>query len=494
MMRSGIIAVGFFGLGAGCLPPPPMCDDGCAQATDDGTSGPTSGPDTDGPLPTATETEGPPGGTDTDGGSESDVGTESGDTTGEPPGHCPTIDALYASRSEGHDVGNCSFDVSFGEAENFTPSRITLHGGINDNLLMSEPPAIGGLERLSGIIEWPSVASWNGLDPEGEGATVLQAGPAVFRILVEWHDGPVGDADITGRSFYTVIADGRIMRDQYVHLTNMGAVDPAWLVDYTALRADYFTALEWGGEESGTYDVAANVGEALAAYIYNEAETDVWLCAYSERSGDVVGMAPYRPADNEIIGPRASRSDADAGNPGTASDSLALQADWYRGAMLTTGIVRGSAMMFLEARTDNWCEGIEGQHAAYSAATPITSPSGSVPILNLIGDDDGDGYSEGAGFYAFDAGSADTPIVLEVGSGPDIPTALLFIAGIGTLDVVSVSAGEQILREGEYLLQDAIPEAHWDLVPDPEPDFPAGLYVLLADPVGTGDQITIELN
>lgn len=495
MTRRGILWVGVLGLGAGCLPPPPACDDGCAAGTEDGTdAGSTSA--TLGSSDDAPTTAGPDDSDDdtaTDDGPETDDGTETGETTGGPTDHCATISALYASEDQGYTVGNCAFDVGFSDDESYTLSSIVLHGGQNDNLLMSEPHPVGGLERLSGVIEYPWVASWNGL--EGGGATVLQDGPVLFRIRVEWHDGPVDVAQISGRSIYTVIADGRIMRDQFVHLTNTAMTSgPVWLVDYAALQAGLFTTLEWGGDDDGSYDVASEVGGEPASSIYAGDEVDTYVCAYNERSGDVVAMAPYHPAENDWEGPRASRSDADAGNPATATDSLALQADWHRGEQLEQGYRFGNAMMLVEARTEDWCDGMAAQHAAYVAPTPITSPSGSLPITLVIGDNDDDGYSEGAGFYAFDDGDGIAPIVLEVGNGPDIPTALFYIEGIGIDDVASISKNGTELGEAEVLLQNAVEEVHWMLVPNPDPDLAAGLFFLLADPIGLGDELEITLN
>lgn len=497
-MRGRIIRLGSLAAiaaSAGCLPPLPACDDGCADTGE--SEGPSSATDTYAPTAgpgtlTIGDSDGSSSGSDEGPGSTGTTGTDddtSTGTTGEPV-HCPSLDPLFVNEDGDIEVTNCRFEIFFGAAEHFSPSWMSIPGGHNDNLLSSDGAVAP--ERGMGVIVYPALASWR--DHVGPGYELYQQGPAVTRIRVDWADDSQG-SQFEGRTIYTVTADGRVMRDDFVHMLN-GVDGPSWGVSYVSMRAALLTDVQWGGGVAqGSYDVTGAAGTPTPDYFFGETGggqygADAYLCAYHADQGDVVGLVRY-PNEAQWVSSRATRIDNEPAQ-GTDTDVVALQSDWWRGQTVENGYYNGNSMLVLDARTEDHCERVIEQYEAYNEVTPVTAASGGGQVYGLPGDDDNDGFSEGGGFYAFTA-SGGVDLELLVGAGAPIPTALFHIEGFSVSEVAAVLIDGVPLEESEVLLQDAEPEAHTSLSPSPDGfDMAGGLWVLLGQSVQENQIVTIQ--
>ena len=481
IVRWGLIPAVVLFMSAGCLPdlpPPPAADDDTGGDGAVTTMGTSTGPGADSDSTTATDSNDETESTD---GSESS--SSSSGTGNDPPAGCAAIDALTI---EGDSVSNCHVGIEFDEAVVLGPSALRAPGGSDENLLFSHDD--GHADQYSGVLMFaPDSESWSGSEPMDDSVYVMQEGPAVYRIWIPWE---AATGDLEGHSVYTVLADGRIFRDEYVHL-----LDPMGdhLVAYVSLESvPTITDVRWGGDGSDVYEPAP-VGNGGTDPIVEGTSRggrpfDFYTCAHNTDTGDTVGWAQYE-GGAPWHGPRATWHQGIAGTPETAG--VSLQADWFRAETLPATEVFGEIMMHVTADADDPCGAIASYYASYRGPGQITVVSGAeYSPFELIGDEgDGDFFSQGGGFYYLVLPTDGTDdVVFTIEGGADVhPTALVQVAGLGASEVAGVEVAGTPLEPEEYIVQDAMQEIDglaWGL--------PAGVFVLVGVPIESGVEVTIN--
>jgi len=439
-----------------------------------------------------TETTSPDDDDDDDDDDETDTGTDTGtdtDTTGEPV-DCGAIDPFVI---DGHAASNCRIGVDFELTTARTLTELRAPQGSGENLLFDGASSF--LEEYSGIIQWPSYTSADATEPMiklGE-HFVAQEGPAVFRIWIPWIVDQGGGSGFEGTSIYTVLADGRIFRDESVHVfEEVGD----WVVAYLALRSDALPVAYWGGAQSGSYTapVPGN-GEQDSFFEANSEpapDNDAYTCAHDSASGDTVGFTQYEGTYTIWAGPRATFVQATAGI--TETSAFVLQADWLRTTTIgpgQLGFYNGEIMMHVDADTSGApCAAMASYYEAYrdSGYLEVTS-GGAADLPELFGDEnEGDTFSHGGGFYYLRSIGADDIVLTIQGSGTTQPTMLLYVAGLTPEDVTGVSIGGTSLSEGEYLVQGANAEGSGTSMGGLD----VGAFVLIGVPVAPGAEVVVS--
>ena len=475
---------------SGCLPdlPPPPAD-----GADDDTTGEVtatvgaSDSMTAGLTETMTDTD--TTGDDDDDSTETTMDGGSDTTMGEPSDECPAIDPLVV---EGDGVSNCRLAAEFDLDVVRGLSELRAPGGSDENLLFEGAPTF--LEEYAGVMQYPlyaSVDSTEPMDKLGE-HWVSQDGPAVYRIWIPWIVDAGGSMGVEGLSIYTVLADGRIFRDESMHVFEEVGT---WLVAFVALRPTALPTVYWGGQESGSYDapVPGN-GEQESFYQADSdpvPDHDAYTCAYDSQSGDMVGFAQYEGDYTTWAGPRATFVQETAGIVETSA--FVLQADWLRMTSIGSaqlGEYTGEVMMYAGSDTESTpCAAVAEYYDAYRDPGFLTvTAGGATDLPEVLGDEsDGDDFSQGGGFYYFRAeGSGDIVMSIE-GTAATQPTVLLNAAGLEPSEVSGVSVGGQALSDHEYIVQAANEEAGGSAMGGLD----TGAFVLIGVPVDPGVEIVI---
>lgn len=450
---------------AACLPPlpAPLADetDSDTEAVGDVDSDGTSGEESDGVS------------------DDEDSGSGNEDTG--PPGDCGVLDALVVTDNGViRSAENCNLFVGFDPSVGRGMTELRSRQGSDDNVLFTHPEA--EYERFAGVVNFPAHTNWNAEIASMDSIEVMQSGPAVFRIRIPWSQSPSEGSGFEGESIYTVIADGRVHRDEYVHVLSG---DGLWLAAYTSLRAQTLPVVRIEGGQTvtqdlqvmldATYDVPEHLyqGDAVGDYT-------PYLCAYNEDTGDVVGWAEYDGNNTMWHGPRVTRLQhvlADG-----ASTAVALQADWVRDESVVSQEYFGEVMMHLTASSDDDpCAMAQAHYVAYREPGLVNVVSGGSvePYTGL--EPDGNGHHEGGGFYTVAAVDGDAIVLTIDGGAPSFPTVLLHVAGLSASAVTSVSVGGRTLADDEYILQDAGGDVA----------VAGGVFVLVGVEVEAGEEISI---
>lgn len=466
-------------LASGCLPdlPPPPADGGDDDTTDGVT---TTG--SDGMTIGATETD---GATETTSGDDDDDDSDT-ETTGE-PGGCGAIDPFVIEENA---ATNCRIAVDFDLETARTLTELRAPQGSDENLLFSGSETF--LEEYSGVLQWNLHTSMESTQPRIDGQHyVVQQGPAVFRILIPWivDEGP--GIGFEGSSIYTVLADGRIFRDEFVHVFQ-DAGD--WLVAYLALRSDALPVAYWGGgSQSGSYPAPIPGNGDQVSFYQADSEpapdNDAYTCAHDADSGDTVGFAQYEGTYTTWAGPRATFIQEIAGK--TQTSAFVLQADWIREMSIPVGGYAGEIMMHVDADTTRApCSAMADYYAAYRNPGNLeVTAGGNADLPELTGNEDegDDDFAHGSGYYYMQAVGTDD-IVLSIEGGATQPTALLYIADLDPTEVSGVSVGGDALSSNEYIVQAAVAEGGGTAVGGLD----AGAFVLIGVPVDPGAEIAIS--
>lgn len=472
-------------LASGCLPdlPPPPADGGDDDTTDGATTTVSDGM-TIGATETDGATETTSGGDDDD---DSDTETETDtETTGE-PGGCGAIDPLVI---DGNAAANCRIGVDFDIATARTLTELRAPQGSDENLLFSGSMSL--IEEYSGVIQWPEYTSMESTEPRTDGQHyVVQQGPAVFRILIPWIVDAGPGEGFEGSSIYTVLADGRIFRDEYVHVfENSGD----WLVAYLALRSDALPVAYWGGgTRSGSYPAPIPGNGEQESFYQADSEPapddDAYTCAHDAESGDTVGFAQYEGTYTTWAGPRATFLQDIAGK--TQTSAFVLQADWVREMSIPLGEYAGEIMMHVDADTTRApCSAMADYYAAYRDPGNLqVTAGGNADLPELIGNENegDDDFAHGSGFYYMQAVGTDD-IALSIEGGATQPTVLLYVAGLDPTEVSGVSVGGEALSSNEYILQVVVEEGGGTSVGGLD----TGAFVLIGVPVESGTPIVIS--
>ena len=463
----------------GCLPSlPPLNLDAEGTGTDTGADDEDGVGSETGTGPFGESTDDDDG---TDGGTEDETGDTSnddasdegtGETTG-PAEDCEPITPLTHDAGARHTIGNCGVEVVFDESVSTGIAELRAPNGGDRNLIVDQANA--QWENTTGVLMYPEQQSWDATPTLG--FEVLADGPAVVRLRSTWD----ADGAFDGSTVYTIVADGRVMRDELANVIVPGR--GVWLVAYTAVVAERITAVRTGGSTPAS-DHAPNYGAQLGPQehgLWNDSGTS--LCAFHDVNGDALHVT--LASDSLFVGTRLTEDRHEADDD--SSVAMVLQADWVRDMPLSADEHVGAIMTHMGASTqDDPCSVGDAFSDAYRNPGTVSVVNGSeaTSIVTAQGDENADGFSEGGGFYAFVAGGNNHLSFTLDGGAAEFPTVLVFIQGRTAADIGTVWAEDYQFEAGEFLVQDASID-----IAGVEED---GVFVLLGRPVGAGGIMTIH--
>ncbi len=430
-------------------------------------------------------------------------GSGSGDSdgssdTGE-PGGCSALDPLQLLAGDAG-ASNCHVLARFDPTGSQGLLELGAPGAGPDNLLYDGDPA-GQNERLASTLLFDmtngSVASWSGVQPAAPNTTyVMQTGPAVYRIHVTSQvvdaAGPNGPTNFSTSTIYTVIADGRIVRDDGVAVVETPTT-ALWLLNYIALAAVPFTNFQWVGP--GADDVPVSAGGPLMGFTELRPPSMSgpvdWACLYHAAEGRAVGVGLFNATATDVppLGPRASLVQHADSLP--SATSATLQVDWVRNAAIPAATSFASEqLMVVGTNPDEPCAAIDAYHRAYLGAGTMTWDAGYVAVGEYSGGEGSSGthFSPGGGFYwAAVPPTITEDLVVHLDDAVEQPTLLLYVADLTEESYFGVSVGGNELDEADVIVQPAALEADggvWAL--------DEGLWVLIGVPVAADQSIVIH--
>ena len=465
-------------LAAGCIGDVPPLDYGGttdASTTMSGTTEvlPTTTLPTDPSVTTSSSSSGSSSGSAT---TSTETGSTGTSSTGGPPtefGPCsPMPDPLTSSSTKTeHEASNERLSVTLETANNLMLSRLS--GPDGADVLYSDTE-LG--ERWTGIGYFISFGpppqdeySWRGTDAV---LTVLEDGPAVVRWSVAWStDDPSTVAAMVGTTTYTVIPDGRVVREESFDLSHSGAPDGnAWLTAYAGLEAELFDYVQASFDlmcgEMGTPQ-ECTIGDAVkgsdATILGTDATANAgWLCASDSATGHSVTWTSEVGAAS---GPVTASTRITEVHTAGGDHSVGLQYDWMRNQPPPDGTYGVHVMLFVDDDLDDPCGCSLEQFSAYADPPDLVVVDGAGAIL----------YRSGGGYW--ELGEVEEVVDLSHASGSALPTSLFFLTG--TSGVTGVTLDGDVLTEGTDYLTQAATE-------------PGGAWVYLAHPVQAGQTLQLQ--
>ncbi len=456
----------------GCFPDPQTCD-GCGESGgSDGSGIDPTVTTTNSATATATATGGPstsadptsntsPDDDDTTG--DTETGTESDTETGtdsEPsstgddnrlntPSDCGGGEALAWNESADRVTGE-GFRISFAENEWHNVSSYEVGG---TEMLFGgggSAPNFDQNERLWGVglfsEEAASEYAWMDLSSVNSPYVEVSAGPAVVFVTVLWgdHCGKPPCASMTGTTHFTIIPDGRIVRDDAV-VVPARTSNNDWLTSHLSLRPALFDSYSWGGTVTQLpTDLAgfnAAQGAGGGALIHDSTlslDHEQWLCVSNvQGGGPAVGYASFpHPFVHDPSSPYSSARITETAVAGPPSYGVALQFDWVRSDDVGGDMGEnygGYFMAYADPDDDGDCGCIGVQAEAYmNPPTIAVVQGGSVAYSefmskdgNITGDVDNDGFYERGGYYGVDETTPGQPVVVQWSSA--LQSVLLFV-------------------------------------------------------------------
>ena len=384
--------------------------------------------------------------------STTDTSTTTTDDTGGPPtefGPCsPLPDPLTSSSTATeHEAGNELVSVTLETANNLMLSRLSGPDGAE---VLHGDTELG--ERLTGIGYFVSFGppaedeySWRGTDAV---LTVLEDGPAVVRWSVAWStDDASTTAAMTGTTVYTVIPDGRIVRQESFDVSHVGAPNGnAYLTAYVSLEAELFDYVQ-ASFDLTCGDMAApqecTIGDAVqgsGATIHGQDATEGsgWLCASDTATGHSVSWTSDVAAAS---GPVTATTRISEVHSVAGDHSVGLQYDWLRNLVPPDGTYGVHAMVFVDDDLDDPCGCSRDQFSAY-AEPPELSADGAGTIQ----------YRSAGGYW--ELGAVESTVDVAHVSGNDLPTSLFLLTGTGGVTGASLD-GDVLEENTDYLTQSA---------------------------------------
>ena len=269
-----------------------------------------------------------------------------------------------------------------------------------------------------------------------------------------WTANDGSTSGMTGETIVTVHPDGRIHRDEDFEVL----VSPTsnHLTAYVSLEPSLFTHADWTVDGSGPYDVSSfdPVTNPFDFFFNDTNGTLVGAsCAYHDSAGRAVGFGWRVPPSPAPAGPRASQSQSGGLEENHA---MALQFDWHRAEAYPAATYRGEIAVVVGSLATPPCAGLESTIAATQLPLAMSTMAGASATVGGVGDDDGDGYNEGGGFWQLavvDGASAATLGFSTLGATREpAPTATLRISGTAGIDPIIELDGERLVHGGDYLI------------------------------------------
>lgn len=255
-------------------------------------------------------------------------------------------------------------------------------------------------ERLVGVEAWESFFSYT---PGGDIRTMHARNPAVLRFQVDWSDG----TDMNGTTMWTIHAGGRIYRrDQLILATQPSGNS---ISAYVALEGPRFDRIDFAS--NATPITVAFPTPGVTTFHAQPPPDEEWVCAFHTTGGYQVGLLSEATASSSAETERATIGH------GCCDDTrhVSLQYDWYFGGPTApTGSFSGN-FQIVAVPGDAECAPTIAAELAWRDP-PTLALSGGGTILGTGGEDeDGDGFAEGGGYYAIQAGTS--PFEIELING-----------------------------------------------------------------------------
>lgn len=298
---------------------------------------------------------------------------------------------------------------------------------------------------------------------------------AVFRRRVAW--SAVASGALTGVRWETVHPDGRIHIDHAVHIAAMDASD---LTSSVSLVPGELTHVSWTAGADGEQDLAAydyaTDGESIQLVTTTNG-APAFACAYNRDNQRLLGWGWSVVVPSAASGARISQSMAD-GLP--ANHNVALELNWRTwddGPVSAALDFEGNFLLYLGAIDTDPCFPMELRHAEVTRPALLVVSTGTL-VTDSVGDDDGDGYDDGGGFYSLQAVAGDLEVTVDTQSATLTPpqSSTFFIAGLGDHDPV-VYLDDAPLGHG----------SDYHLVREP-----AGAWLHLGRPLAEGSVLRID--
>ncbi len=285
----------------------------------------------------------------------------------------------------GYRVVNGQISALFDSSNGYVISSLALRPPNAETNLLH---ATGTMEeRFIGLHRWQTDFPW---DPDAVPTTDEWArGNAVFRLRIRSLAGA-----LTLDSHYTVFPDGRIHRDDQVNVSTTES--GRWLTAHASLDPDLYTNLEC------SYDgTPGSLGSLTSLCTGDSADLTGYSCAYNNTSHVTVGFIHEVPGSPTPDGPRVQESRM----PDLPENhSVALIYDWFQNDTVSAGDYQGNFVIWAGAPTDH-CDAVDDLRTWLHTPANIMVGGGGSLHTGGASDTDADGWFEGGGFWAIDAGT-----------------------------------------------------------------------------------------
>jgi hypothetical protein len=454
--RSTVITLAIAPL-TGCLPPLVFdCSDGACDSDGDTSTGTvTAAPSTD-----PDDSDGPSSDSGTldpsSGSSSSSEGDDDSSTGNVIPAMCEVNLASLGTFSDTdyYNVSNERLALRFDRLAQWHPSKLVAREVSEDNLLYE---GLQNPERLAGVAHVGEGYSVQGAGLP-ENFVIVESGPALERVRIDWLIG----STVEGHVLYTVIADGRIVRDEYMHQLQPGD-DGDSQISYLSLDPSRFDRVEWFGASEGNYEIAdpAPTDPGRVTFFGSESQEATTLCAQGQ--GSVVAFAPYPFANPAAMGIRGTHGET----LGAGSESISLTFDWVQpDGTVGAGEYFAHTLTVVDAATENPCECAMVHAAAFQAPPSLLVTGGGNIISFAPGDEDGDGFTQAGGFYSVGVDGSGV-LTMHIESDPVPPSILIYLDPLALETIQNVTLGGADLVFGT------------DVLAQPSADMPGAMWLLV---------------
>lgn len=362
-------------------------------------------------------------------------------------GDLTAADALVPNTISGDVVGttvvNGVLSVSF--LRSFGQAIADLRPTDSDSNLLYTGPAY---ERAVGT-HWG--LEYFDRDATAPAVTGVVSNRAVYRRRVAW--SAVATDQLTGVRWETVHPDGRIHLDHAVHIEPM---DAGYLTSSVSLVPGEFTHVSWSAGADGEKDLAAydygTDGDSIQLVTTNNG-APAHACAYNYANQLLLGWGWSVTVPSAASGARISQNMVE----GLAANyNVALELDWRTwvdGEVTTALDFEGNFLLYLGAVDTDPCFPMELRHDEVTRPARLVAATGSL-VTDSAGDDDGDGYDDGGGFYSLQAAAGDVEVTVDAQSATLTPpqSSTFFIAGVGERDPVVYLDDAQLGHGSDYHL------------------------------------------
>lgn len=290
---------------------------------------------------------------------------------------------------------------------------------------------------------------------EESSLTEFVIGRGLTQVRVTWS----ASETFSGKSTYTVYADGRIHLREELSPTGAEAMLTGSMRTRLALVASAFTdvidSAAPGLVPIGTPPIDGPAEEVLLSK--TNTSTQGMFCAFDKDAADSRGMISMGwrvPTIPTTGGARLKKRQIVEGDIGTYF--LSFEFDWFNGLAVVPDTYVANLQFYLglaPTTDESACQDGAAHFAGFF--NPPTVVSGDNPTPGTTGDEDGDGYNEGSGHYQFGLGDSKT-LQFSIDSLGDTPPSLaLRIDNVENVKPV-VYQDDELLIHGKHYFYDVV--------------------------------------